>query len=415
MDFRTKLKKFFHNRWATICRRWHYVAVTIPFLVATAGIVFTVFSIVRINQVLDGQSFQYRAEYYGSKAAPYRHVTVLSKGLEQNDLSAPRAMNGGLNLEAYTKIHEALDLTEKSGNSTGNRSQSLSGNADTLWMDCYSSTAFYPVNGFVGKELQGSVPGCEIVGVGGAYGTIHPFRYESGGFLETEMNNSYTAVLNTQLAWNLFHSYDVLGMTVEIGGIRYDVVGVVCEGDDEIAEATDVTKPRAYVYFPELAKLINRSSMPTAMNADGDKATGVKKEDLAITSYEALLADPIKNIAYNDLIKALTDTIGYSKDTCTTLEIINNTGRFNVLRLKDKFFPLKSSVSPINGITVPYQERSARLAEQYVLFWAEVLIVSGIALITGLGGVYCALHGRKTKHEIIYVDEEEQPLEIRRV
>jgi len=420
MGLKSKIKRFFHNRWAALCRTWHYVAIVIPFVIVALCIASIVASVIRIHTVLDGQTFQYRAEYFGSSKMSYRHLTVLALGLEQEDGSAPRSRSGGLNTESVKQLHDELDNTERSNNGSDARSQALLSSIENLWMDCYSSSAVYSAKGFIDKVEQGSVDSAEIVGVGGYYGAIHPFRFESGGFLQPEDGDRYAIVLNTQLAWNLFHSYDVLGALVEIANIRYEVVGVVCEGDDAIAEATGVTKPRAYVEFSELAHLINgpvsRKGGQASLEPGGEGSGTVEEQDLAVTCYEVLLTDPIKNIAYNDLIKVMGDTIGYSQGTSTSMEVINNTGRFNVLTLYKKFFPLKNTVDGnINGIKVPYQERSARLAEQYVVFWAEVLIVSGLMLIVGLCGVYSTLHGRKTKHAIVYVDEDEEIPEIHRV
>ncbi len=410
MELKSKLKRFFHNRWSAICRTWHYVAISIPFVVVAASLALSVASVIRIRKVLDGQFLQYGAEVFGSSKMPYRKLTVISKGKESDDGSAPLKYSGGLDLENVQQLHDALDIAERSNNSTDQRSQALLNSLENLWEDCYSSSAYYPAKGFLEKQERGAVTSAEIVGVGGNYATVHPFRYESGGFLAEEADR-YSIVLNTQMAWNLFHSYNVLGANVQIGQNMYEVIGVVCEGDDSIAEATGVTKPRAYVSFGQLARLINGSSNPDTSESANST---VKETDLAVTCYEVLLTDPIKNIAYNDLVKAMSDAVGYQEESAV-LEIVNNTGRFQALRLYDKYFPLKASVSKLNGAMIPFHERSARLAEQYVVFWAEMLIVSGVALITGLCGVYGAIHGRKSKHEIIYVDSEEEAMEIRRV
>ncbi|MBO4496225.1 MAG: ABC transporter permease [Clostridiales bacterium] len=412
MEVKSKLKNFFHNRWASLCRTWHHVAISIPFIVVAGSIALSVASVIRINSILDGQFFQYSAEYFGSENLSYRQLTVISRGLEQDDGSAPRACSEGLNQEKVQQLHEALALTEESNNSSSKRNQAIMNGLQNLWADCYSSTATYPAKGYLNKDERGSVTSAEIVGVGGNYGMVHPFRYESGGFLAAEGGDRFAIVLNTQMAWNLFHSYEVLGAEVEINQTRYEVVGVVCEGDDAIAEATDVTKPRAYVNFGQLARLING---PSVSKTDSDIDNSVKETDLAVTCYEVLLTDPIKNIAYNDLMKVLGDELGYQEGN-TVMEVVNNTGRFNVLRLYEKYFPLKKSVDSLNGIKLPFHERSARLAEQYVVFWAEMLIVGGIGLITGLCGVYAAIHGRKSKHEIIYVDSDDETLmDIHRV
>ncbi|MBR3033708.1 MAG: hypothetical protein IKH92_11895, partial [Clostridiales bacterium] len=111
-----------------------------------------------------------------------------------------------------------------------------------------------------------------------------------------------------------------------------------------------------------------------------------------------LLMDPIKNIAYNDLVQAMGDTIGYSEDK-SELQVFSNTSRFHVTSLWKKYFPLKKSYTGGESLQIPYYERSARLAEQYVVFWAEFLVV-GIVLVIGGGGyIYAIFHGKETRHK----------------
>ena len=275
------------------------------------------------------------------------------------------------------------------------KSSSKAAKIVNVWKDCYSASARYPAKGFLEKDETGSVDSCEIMGVSEDYAILHPFCYESGGFLPDEDGDRYTIVLNTQLAWNLFHSYQVLGAFVEVNGISYQVVGVVNEGKDDIAETTGVTEPRAYVQFPQLASLING---PTAASSSDEVDTLVHDTDLAVTCYEVLLMDPIKNIAYNDLVQAMSDTIGYSADN-SELQVFSNTSRFHVTSLWKKYFPLKKSYTGGESLQIPYYERSARLAEQYVVFWAEFLVV-GIVLVIGGGGyIYAIFHGKETRHK----------------
>lgn len=394
MEFRVKLKNFIKRKWGDVCRRSHYVLMGLPFVLVTAGLVLSTASVIRIHQVLDGQPFQYAAELFESKSMPYRQLTVLGPGLMTDDGSAPRKSSKGLDVEKVQQIHEALDVTEQSAIGSG-KSSSKAAKIVNVWKDCYSASARYPAKGFLEKDETGSVESCEIMGVSEDYAILHPFCYESGGFLPDEDGDRYTIVLNTQLAWNLFHSYQVLGAFVEVNGISYQVVGVVNEGKDDIAETTGVTEPRAYVQFPQLASLING---PTAASSSDEVDTLVHDTDLAVTCYEVLLMDPIKNIAYNDLVQAMSDTIGYSADN-SELQVFSNTSRFHVTTLWKKYFPLKKSYTGGESLQIPYYERSARLAEQYVVFWAEFLVV-GIVLVIGGGGyIYAIFHGKETRHK----------------
>ena len=79
--------------------------------------------------------------------------------------------------------------------------------------------------------------------------------------------------------------------------------------------------------------------------------------------------------------------------------LINNTDRFNVISLYKKYFPLKKSYAGGDGISVPFYERSARLAEQYVVFWAEALVVAIFFVIVGGCNIYAIFHGKDPRHK----------------
>ncbi len=405
MEIRQKLKNFIKNKWAVLCRRTHYVLLGIPFVLTLAGLAVGTASVIRINQILDRQSFQYAAERYESKVMPYRQITVLGPGLAQADGSAPRSTYEGLDLDKVKQLHDTLDITERStiGDSNG-KGQGKGSVLVNPWKDCYSSSATYGAKGRINKEETGTVDSCEVVGVGGDYATLHSFIYESGGFLRQDEGGRLSIVLNTQMAWNLFRSYEVLGAFVEINGTVYSVVGVVNDGTDELSETVGATKPRAYIQFSQLAALANGGAIPqTSMETD----VAVKEEDLAVTCYEALLMDPIKNIAFNDLKKALSDSVSYSEDT-SKLVLINNTDRFNVASLYKKYFPLKRSYAGGDGISVPFYERSARLAEQYVVFWAETLVVAIFFVIVGGCNIYAIFHGKDPRHKKAEAEDDDE-------
>ena len=395
MEIRPKLKKWIVKKWGDICRRSHYVLMGLPFVLLTASLVLSIASVVRINQVLDGQGMQYGAEEYESKKLPYRQMTVVSTCLPQEDGSAPRKTMNGLDVEKVKTLHEAIDITE--GSTIGKNGQKKGGeklDTSRLWRDCYSSFAYYPAEGLIDNTQTGSTQRCEVVGVSGDYEVVHPLRYECGGFLPGEEGDQTAIVLNTKMAWNLFHSYDIAGAFVKINGFVFQVAGVVNEGDDAIAEKTGVNDARCYIAFPMLVKLANGPESPVTSL---DKDNSVKLEDLAVMNYEVLMVDPINNIAKNDLVEAMTQSFGYNKESLD-IQVINNTDRFNVITLWKKYFPLKNAYTGFANMTLPFHERSARLAEQYIVFWAETLVASIILMLTSGGYIYAIFHGKKTKH-----------------
>ena len=213
MEIRQKLKNFIKNKWAGLCRHTHYVLLGIPFVLALAGLVLGVTAVIRINQILDRQSFQYVAERYESKVMPYRQMTVLGPGLSQGDGSAPRCTEEGLNIDKIKQLHETLDITERS--TIGDTNSKGQGKGSVLvnpWKDCYSTTATYSAIGRINKEKTGTVDSCEVVGVGveGSHGDVEDVGVflRFGHFLDG----------GQQLILERFEQFDLLVLNVQLAG-----------------------------------------------------------------------------------------------------------------------------------------------------------------------------------------------------
>jgi hypothetical protein len=137
-------------------------------------------------------------------------------------------------------------------------------------------------------------------------------------------------------------------------------------------------KARAYIYFEELANLIEgggiESRIPLSGNnyADAGGTDPLTQDDLAIMCYEAVLPDQISGIAENDLKSSVAS---YNASTKNFL-IISNTGRFGLLRLADGVFPVGENSAVQSKFTYPTWELSAQIAETLLVFWWTILLVS---------------------------------------
>ena len=96
----------------------------------------------------------------------------------------------------------------------------------SLYTDAYSGTATVSV---VSGKTSLSV---KTIGVGGDFFLFHPLTLRSGSYLTGSDYMPDRVLLDEELAWALFGSYDVAGMSIQIGERTYPVAGVVHREDD---------------------------------------------------------------------------------------------------------------------------------------------------------------------------------------
>jgi hypothetical protein len=89
----------------------------------------------------------------------------------------------------------------------------------------------------------------DVYAVGGPFADFHPVKMLFGSFLSRTGGTGNAAVLNRDLAWDLFGTLDVLGMEVRLEGRTYIVAGV-CETDETLLGLLSGNGAgRAYVPF----------------------------------------------------------------------------------------------------------------------------------------------------------------------
>ncbi|HOO61875.1 MAG TPA: ABC transporter permease [Bacillota bacterium] len=418
MRFWDKIKRILMRAWSGICYTMHHFLLLLPFVLVVLSLVFSILSIVRINNVVDSQYRQNAADYFATgKDTPYRQITVLGQGQYQSDGSAPlyAGRGAGLSEAEIEEIRDSLNQTvsttllEKQSNSNATRNREQEESSARQWLDAYSSQGTFTLASETEDGSRFESKGA-VVGVSGAYASFHPFEYLAGGFLVEDAVDSTNIVLNQKMAWNLFHSYNVTGREVLIYGTTFRVVGVVIEGSGKIDESVGVNDARAYIYFDELAKL---STGATTTGTDGEIDNPEDGSPLAVMCYEVLLPDVISGIAVNDLKQAMA----FYEEGSTSIQIINNTGRFGLIRLWKEYFPLQDHPDNVAGLTIPTFELSARMAERFLLFWSAILILSLITLLGSLVSIYAYFHGKKSKHEKVKNEESEPEdyIDVRRV
>jgi len=363
------------------------VIFVLPFLILVAAIFGTVFSGIRITQIKSNQHAQTAADRWaGDSGKRYRQVSLFAQGQSQPNGAPPLYIDTERSIDIATLavIRENLNTIVESSASEDAKTQKKKDNKEDkpsmskLWTDAYSSEAKGQLFSIIGETTSKTAIETSITGVAGNYSLFHPMEILSGSFLATEVIDAQDIVINEQLAWNMFKSYEVTGLKIIIGSRVYSIVGVVRESASESDLLAGSEKARAYIYFEELANLIqgggteSGNPLPGNNNAAAEEPDPLTQDDLAIMCYEAVLPDQISGIAENDL----KSSVATYNDSVKNFLIISNTGRFDLLRLADGVLPVGENTAVQSKFTYPIWELSAQIAEHLLIFWWSLLLIS---------------------------------------
>ena len=211
----------------------------------------------------------------------------------------------------------------------------------SLYIDAYSGTSSVTVTG----ESGGNVT-VKAVGVGGDFFYFHPLPLLSGSYIRSDDLMDDLVVLDEEMAWRLYGSTDLAGMTVYINQKPFVVAGV-------IARETDFATRKAYTGDGGI--FLSYSALSSL------------DEDAAITCYELVMPDPISGYAKG----IVTDNFPVGEG-----DVVENSSRYSLSHLLEvaKSFGLRSM--RLNGVIYPYWENAARLTEDY----AALLLILAVML-----------------------------------
>lgn len=246
--------------------------------------------------------------------------------------------------QLVTALQEA---SEDAGNENGR-----------TWVDCYSTQDELTI-----YSDRTSVT-VRAFGVGGDFFLFHPLKLLSGNYFDGNDVNADGVVIDENVAWQLFGSNHVAGMTVEINGVLYPIRGVVRSDAGCFSEAAGEEKATVYVSYDILSK-----------QTGGEEEM---KQALTLDSYELLIKNPVHKFGVTALEKAL----GLDKNMYEMVENSTRfdfTGRLNVL----KNFGIRSMNT--KNIVFPYWENRAKAYEDVA---ALLLVLEFLCLIYPL--VYAA-------------------------
>ena len=211
----------------------------------------------------------------------------------------------------------------------------------SLYDDAYSGSATISVTS--GKTSIS----VKTIGVGGDFFLFHPLQLRSGSYLTGSDYMNDRVLLDEELAWALFGSYDVAGMSIQVGERTYPVAGVV-------HRESDFASKKAYQDGPGMF-----------MSYDALNAITETK----ISTYELVMPDMISGYAES----VVKDKFPVGDGT-----VVQNTGRYGVVRLAKVLASYGARSMNTQGIIYPYWENAARLTEDYAALLLLFAVLFGI-------------------------------------
>lgn len=240
-----------------------------------------------------------------------------------------------------------------------------------LWIDAYSAEHTVSVSSDnIKAPIEVTATFC-----GGDFFYFHKFDYKSGYcFSEDDLNND-RAVIDENLAWQLYGSSDVEGLEFKINNVTFIIAGVAECSDDKVSELTYGSKNRIYIPYSAFEKISSDSNI----SSDNDEAVKTAmSSSLPITCYETIMPSPVSKFGYKIIQEQFPENLSEAI-------IVENSSRFSTHSLFSvmKKYGTRSVIT--NDIIYPYWENSARVIEDKLVlmlfFRIPLLILPVIYLV----------------------------------
>lgn len=393
------IKDYIHDIRVSSRNTFKNVVLTAHFWVILISLGIMIASGVMIFNTLNARRDQDLGKIWqnGGKTS-YRQMSVFAQG-NRKDTYAPLVSLGSdksITLDSVMNAEEGIRKKLQGTVDSGKTIVTKPGQEikPKGWEDCYSTT--FMTKGYIHKEetINGEIRSAdvefesEVVAVGGNFAAFHPYEYMSGGFLPVDVKDEYQIVINDQLAWELYRSYDVIGNRLQVFGQDCTIIGVVREKKTSIDQMSGGDQKRLFCYFKTVVDLQNKGYFDGEV-PEGDTKDAGYHEDIAITCYEAFLPEAVKGVAKTDILNALPS---YNIQEPQYL-ITSNTGRYRIDKVYDYYMPIGEFQSKYANYEFPYWEKTAQLATER-LFFMEVAAGAGIILFI-IGIIIAILRLRK--------------------
>ncbi len=212
----------------------------------------------------------------------------------------------------------------------------------------------------------------DLTAVGGDFFLFRNFELADGAFFSENDLMQDGAVIDRNLAWSLYGSYEVTGMNLYINGMKFYISGVIEEPETKPEKHCAGKLPKIYISYDGasgLSMLSDDSASPESIPEDVPEipvAEGFRN----ITCYETVLPDPVENFAYNAVKKQFSEEY---KDKCS---IVKNSVRFSPSARAKAFKKISDYAVVKKSINYPYWENASRIIEfklSFIYFFRRIL------------------------------------------
>ncbi|MDE5765177.1 MAG: ABC transporter permease [Ruminococcus sp.] len=184
----------------------------------------------------------------------------------------------------------------------------------------------------------------EVTAVGGDFFLFRGFTLLDGSYFNSDDIMQDGAVIDRNLAWSLYGSYDVAGMNIYINGTKFYIAGVIDNPQTKEEKQTAGEFPKAYVSYDGINLIQGTES--------AQESGRIKK----ITVYECIAPNPVENFAYNAVSEYLKSYEG-------KVSVISNSERFKPSVRAKTFRKLSDYAVADKPVVYPYWENASRIAE----------------------------------------------------
>ncbi len=236
------------------------------------------------------------------------------------------------------------------------------------------------------KNGSASIEDTGVQGVTADYQGIREYDLASGRFITDRDSNSRlkVAVVGYNVAVDLFGSLDVTGQTISIGGVKYEVIGVLQQqGDDETASADD----NVMIPFVTAQRAMQNTTISTVY-ASAASAEMVETAQASIENYLLQYSTEDDGFSVNSQ-DSILESLG--EVTATQTAMLGGIAGISLL---------VGGIGIMNIMLVSVMERTREIGVEKAIgatrrdillqFLLEAIIVSGIG---GLIGILLAQFG----------------------
>lgn len=248
-------------------------------------------------------------------------------------------------------------------------------NNEGLIKDCFSC------EGLMDFTNGRNTATAKVTATGGGFFFFHQPVWLSGfAYSDSDVMND-RAIIDKELAWQLFGGENVAGMPFKINGNTYYVAGVVDTSHLKEDQKAYGEINRAWLPYSAFCKEYqgtggtsstadtDTSSTDTSGTADTVPGTDENTNQLPITCYEIVLPNPVKEWAVN-LIQTSLDA---SNRKMVIIENSKRTDFFYVMDNLKNFFYKTSGTQPV---AYPYWENSARVRDTKREIYTGILLIA---------------------------------------